>query len=107
MTGTPTRPPTTLGQGAFHAGADDHYASFGQSFAIGEKAVDSGDADVVEVFDLVAHEFGGHDRFFGYGDVAGSRGNHGDGSFAVGVGVALRARSLAPVRDILRRVLSS
>ena len=52
--------------------------------------MDSRDADVVEVFDVVAHEFGGHDGFFGNGDVAGSRGNHGDGSFAVGSWVALQ-----------------
>src|SRR5271156_280539 len=55
------------GQGAFHAGADNHYAGFGQSFAVGKQAVDSGDADVVEAFDLVTHEFGRHDGFFSDG----------------------------------------
>ncbi len=57
---------------------------------MGEKSVDAGYSDIVEVMDRVAHEFGGDDRFFGYGDVAGSGGDYGDDAFAVAAAVALK-----------------
>ena len=70
------------GQRAFHPGADDHDARFGQPFAILHQAVDTGDADVVNGVDLVTHHFSGDLRFFGDGQIAGAGAHYGDFSFA-------------------------
>ena len=73
MTGTSTRPPTTLGQRAFHAGDDDDHARGGEAGVLGEQAVQPGDPDVVEPIDVVAHDLGGDRRFFGDRQVGGAR----------------------------------
>ena len=90
MTGTPTRPPTTLGSAPFHPGADNHDAGFRKRLAIGQQAMNARDADIVKMLDLVAHEFGGDDRLFGDRDVAGSGGDYGDHSFAIFCFVAVQ-----------------
>ncbi len=71
------------GESAFHAGADDDDSGVGEDALVGEEAVDAGYSYVVEVPDPIAHELGGDYRFFGYGDVAGSGGDYGDGAFGV------------------------
>ena len=85
-TGTPTRPPTTEGEGAFHAGADDDGVGLGELGADGEEAVDSGDAYVVEAGDLGVEELGGDGGFFGDGEVAGSGADDTDAAFDFGGG---------------------
>ena len=65
MTGTDTRPATTLGKRAFHPGDDDDDARRGEPVALAEQPMESGDADVVDAFDGVAHELGRKRRFFG------------------------------------------
>jgi hypothetical protein len=77
------------GESAFHAGADNDDAGFGEDGAVGEETVDAGDSDVVEMLDAVAHEFGGDYGFFGDGDVAGAGGDYRDHSFAVELAVAV------------------
>ena len=59
-------------------------------FAVGQQAVNAGDADVVEMLDFVAHEFGGDDGLFGHRDVAGSGGDDGDDALAIFRGIALQ-----------------
>jgi len=66
------------GEGALHAGTNDHHARIGQCMPVGEQAMNSGDADVVEMLHIVAHDFGGHDGFFSDRNVAGARGNYRD-----------------------------
>ncbi len=56
---------------------------------MGEKAVNASDSYVVEMLDAVAHEFGGDDGFFGYGNVAGSGGDDRDDAFAVALAITL------------------
>src|SRR5581483_6174639 len=46
-------------------------------------AVNTGDADIVEMLDVVAHDLGGGDRLFGDRNVAGAGGDDGDGALAV------------------------
>lgn len=77
------------GECAFHAGDTDDYAGFGQFLAMVEQAVDAGYAYVIEAGYAIAHEFGGKDRFFGYGHVAGTGGNYADGAFAGDLVIAL------------------
>jgi hypothetical protein len=57
--------------------------------AICQQAVDAGDSYVIDVLNVVAHEFGGDHGFFGYGDVAGSRRDDHDYSLAVTLAIAL------------------
>ena len=78
------------GQRAFHAGADDDNAGAGQSLAIGQQAVNAGDADVVEMLHFVAHDFGSHDGLFSDRNVAGPGGDDGDDSLAIFCGIALQ-----------------
>src|SRR5271169_5208853 len=52
--------------------------------------MNAGDADIVEVFNLVAHHFGGDDGLFGDRDVAGSGGNYSDNALAIFRGIALQ-----------------
>jgi len=66
------------GQSAFHARADDDDPRLREHAAVGEKAMDAGDSDVVERLDQVAHEFSGDNGLFGDGNVAGSSGDDGD-----------------------------
>ena len=65
-----------------------HYAGLHQPLAVGDQAVNAGDADVVDRLHLVAHGFGGDLRFFGHGDVAGARAYHRDFAFAMNGAVA-------------------
>ena len=51
--------------------------------------MDAGYSYVIDVLDVVAHQFGGDDGFFGYGDVAGSGGDYHDHAFAMLLAVAL------------------
>ena len=59
MTGTATRPPTTLGKRALHSRDADNDASLGEIAAMFEQAMDAGDADVVEMLGAIAHHAGG------------------------------------------------
>jgi hypothetical protein len=70
------------GQRTFHAGADYYDTRFGERRAMGEQAVNSGDSDVIDMLNFVAHHFGGDYRFFGYRDVAGSGGDDHDHALA-------------------------
>ena len=63
------------GQSAFHARADDDDPRLREHAAVGEKAMDAGDSDIVERLDFVAHQFGGDNRLFSDGNVAGSSGD--------------------------------
>ena len=83
MTGTPTRPPTTLGNAPSIPAQTIDYAGFGQRLAIGQQAVNAGDPNVVEMLDFVAHHFSRDDCFFGDRDVAGPGGDDCDHAFAV------------------------
>jgi len=56
---------------------------------MGKQAVNSGDSYVVDVLDVIAHQFRGDDCFFGYGDVTGSGGYDHDHALAVRLAVAL------------------
>src|SRR5580698_1839555 len=51
--------------------------------------MDSGYTDVVKMLNVVAHDFGGGDGFFGHGNVTGAGGNDGDGAFSVFLVIAL------------------
>src|SRR6185312_3510125 len=53
-----------------------------QAFAVVHQAMDTGDADVVDGIDFVAHDFGGDLRFFGDENIAGAGADDGDASFA-------------------------
>ena len=76
MTGTSTRPPTTLGQRALHAGHDDDDPRGGEAGMLGQEPVEAGDADVVEPVDGVAHRLGTDGRFLGDGQVGGPGGRN-------------------------------
>ena len=69
MTGTLDQARDDARQRAFHPGDDDDDARRFQAAALAEQAMQSGDADVVQPLDVVAHEFGGARRLFG--DAAG------------------------------------
>ena len=74
MTGTATRPPTTLGQGALHAGNDhDHPRRASRSRRRREQAVEPGDAHVEEPVDAAAHDLGGDRGLLGHRDIRGAR----------------------------------
>ena len=51
--------------------------------------MDAGYAHVVEACYTIAHELGGEDGLFGYGNVAGAGGNYRDGAFAGDFAIAL------------------
>ena len=53
------------GQSPFHAGDDDIYVGPADIIDAGQEAVDASDADVVDAFDAVAHDFRRQGRFFG------------------------------------------
>ena len=57
---------------------------------MGQQAVDAGDSHVVDVLDVVAHQFGGDYGFFGYGDVAGSGGDDYDYARSMLFAIALQ-----------------
>jgi len=52
--------------------------------------MDSGDSYIVEMLDGVAHEFGGDESFFGYGDVASACGDNCNYAFTVAFAIALQ-----------------
>jgi hypothetical protein len=56
---------------------------------MGQKAVNAGDSYIVDVLNVVAHQFGGDYGFFGDGDVAGSRRHDHDYSLAVTLAITL------------------
>ena len=58
---------------------------------MGEQAVDAGNSNIIQMLDAVAHEFSGDYRFFGYWNVAGTRGNDGDDSLAVTLAIAVES----------------
>lgn len=74
------------GQSAFHSGTDDDGVGSGEDVALGEQAMDAGDADVVEARDLCAKEFGGDGCFFGGREIAGPGTEDGDVAVRVGWG---------------------
>src|SRR6266852_9470714 len=54
-----------------------------------QKAVDARDSDVIDMLNVVAHQFRGDDCFFGDRDVAGSSGHDHDHALAVQLAIAL------------------
>ena len=68
------------GQRAFHAGHHNHHVRILKGVQAADETVESGDADVVDPRDPVAHDFGGDGRLFGHGQVAGARADDGDGA---------------------------
>src|SRR5208337_5606081 len=56
---------------------------------MGEKAVNAGDSYVIDVLNVVAHQFGGDDCFFSYRDVAGSGRDDYDYALAAPLAIAL------------------
>ncbi len=70
--------------------ANDHHAGTGEGLAVGQQAMDAGDADVVVMLDIVAHDFGGDDNLFGDWDVTGAGRNYGDDALAVFRGITLQ-----------------
>jgi len=56
---------------------------------MGKQAVNSGDSYVVDVLDVIAHQFRGYDCFFGYRDVTGSGGHDHDHALAARLAIAL------------------
>src|SRR5207247_4471335 len=71
------------GQCAFHAGTYHDYSRPRQRSAIGQQAMNSGDPYVVQTLDVITHQLGRDDCFFGNRNVAGSCRNHSNGSFAI------------------------
>src|ERR1035438_8720073 len=57
---------------------------------MGEEAMDAGDSYIVEMLNGVAHQFGGDESFFGYGDVASACGDNCNYAFAVALAIALQ-----------------
>ena len=87
------------GQSAFHSGAHDHDARAGERRAIGQQAVNSGHADIVEMLDFIAHHFRGDDGLFGHGNVAGAGRDHGNDPLAIFFLVAAAEQWRAPASD--------
>src|ERR1017187_271997 len=77
------------GQRAFHSGADYDHARLGERPAMRQQAVDAGDSNVVDMLNVVAHQFRGDDCLFGDRDVAGSRGHDHDDALAVLLAITL------------------
>ena len=82
MTGTATRPPTTLGNAPSMPATQITTRAFINAALWLQQAVDAGDAYVEDVFDLIAHESSGKHGFFGNGNIAGAGGDHRDDAFA-------------------------
>jgi len=78
------------GQSAFHARADDDDSRLGKHAAMCEQAMDARDSNVVKRLNLVAHELGGNDGFFGDGNVAGSGRDDGDDALVAVISAARR-----------------
>ena len=68
-TGTDDEARDHAGERAFHAGDDDDDAGGAEPIVLAQQAVKSGDADVVEPVDRVAHHLGGDGGFLGDGQV--------------------------------------
>ena len=66
------------GQRAFHPGAHNDHACLGQHIAAGQQAMNAGDADVVDMLDVVAHDLRRDHRFLRDGNVAGAGGDDDD-----------------------------
>ena len=77
------------GQSPFHAGDDDIYVGPADIIDAGQEAVDAGDADVVDAFNAVAHDFRRQGRFFGNGDIARPGGNDRNEAVAIDDGFVL------------------
>jgi hypothetical protein len=71
------------GQRAFHSRADYDHTRFRERSAMRQQAVDARDADVIDMLNVIAHQFRGDDCFLGDRDVAGSGGYDHDHAFAV------------------------
>src|SRR5260370_35155389 len=54
-----------------------------------QQAVDASDSDVIDVLNVIAHQFCGDDRFFGDWDVARSRRHDHDHALAVSLAITL------------------
>src|SRR5258708_10958936 len=55
-----------------------------------QQAVDASDSDVIDMLNVIAHQFRGDDRFFGDWDVAGSRRHDHDHALAVSLAITLK-----------------
>src|SRR4029077_1195154 len=65
-------------QRAFHSGADYDHTRLRERFAMRQEAVDACDSDIIDMLNVVAHQFRCDDCFFRDGDVAGSCGHDHD-----------------------------
>src|SRR6202521_5310206 len=87
--GNSHQPADYAGKRAFHSGADYDHTRFRERSAMRQQAVDARDSDVIDMLNVIAHQFGGDDRFLGDRDVAGSRGHDHDHALAVPLAIAL------------------
>jgi len=71
-----SRPPITTTTVSAGDGDDDIRAL--EPVELGERAMQSGDADVMRAFDAVAHDFGGDGGFLGHRQIARAGADHGD-----------------------------
>src|SRR6266446_6742797 len=76
-------------QRAFHSGADYDHPRLREGSAMRQQAVDARDSDVINMLNVIAHQFRGDDRFLGYRDVAGSRRHNYDNALAVSLAITL------------------
>ena len=90
-------------QRAFHSGDDDDDARGGQPGVLVEQPMQTGDADVVEPIDRIAHDFGGNGRFFGDRQVGGAGGGNEDRPAAARRVLKIERDTAAPARDTQRR----
>src|ERR1700687_2615828 len=74
---------------AFHSGADYDHTRLRERSAMRQQAVDARDSDVIDMLNVIAHQFRGDDRFLGDRDVAGSGGHNHDHALAVSLAIAL------------------
>src|ERR1700681_2060840 len=76
-------------QRAFHSGADYDHTRLCERSAMRQQAVDARDSDIIDMLNVIAHQFRGDDCFFGDRDVAGSCGHDHDHALAVQFAIAL------------------
>ena len=82
MTGTLTRPATTLGSAPSMPATTMMTRAAARRRALAEQAVESGDADVVQPLDVVAHQLGRARRLLGDRQVGGAGGGDDDRALA-------------------------
>jgi hypothetical protein len=83
------------GERAFHAGANNYDPRSLQALVIADEAMDSGDADIVNGIDFVAHYLSRDAGFLGDRNVAGAGADHGYCSLAARFAIAPVANGAA------------